>query len=383
MASLALRNITKTFDRRTTAVSDLSLDVRDGEFLVIVGPSGCGKTTILRLIAGLETPTAGEIRLGERVVNQVPPSERNVAMVFQDGVLYPHLSVYANLAFALRMRRRPPAEVRRRVEEVIEMLGLAGLARRKPAALSGGQRQRVALGRAIVREPAVFLFDEPLSSLDAELRLTLRQEMKALHHRLRTTTLYVTHDQSEAMALGERVCVLRAGRIQQVGRPSEVYDRPANRFVAGFFGTPPMNFLNGRLRADHGTRVLDWPGGKVPWPSSPGGPEDQPVEVGVRPHDLLLEPPAQPGESVLSGRICLWEPFGVRTDVHVLLPGGERCVVCAPPSLRFEGGQEIRLYVRPQKLHLFNGDGDALGTPGGLAGPEGPASERARPRIQN
>jgi multiple sugar transport system ATP-binding protein len=374
MASLSLRNIIKVFDRRTTAVSDLSLDVPDGELLVIVGPSGCGKTTILRLIAGLDMPTAGEIRLGERVVNQVPPSDRDVAMVFQDGALYPHLSVSENLAFALRMRKRPPDEVRRRVQEVIEMLGLTGLARRKPAALSGGQRQRVALGRAIVREPAVFLFDEPLSSLDAALRRTLREEIKALHQRRRATTLYVTHEQAEAMALGERVCVLRAGRIQQVGRPNEVYDRPANRFVASFFGTPPMNFLKGRLRADQGTRVLDWPGGQVPWPLSPGGPEDQPVEVGVRPHDLLLESSAQPGESVLSGRICLWEPFGARTDVHVLLPSGQKCVVCAPPSLPFEAGQEIRMHVRPQKLHLFDRDGITLHTAAGVFGPHRPGS---------
>ena len=263
MASIALRDILKVYDRHVTAVRDVTLDVRDGEFLVIVGPSGCGKTTILRLIAGLETPTSGEVHIADRQVNQTSPRDRNIAMVFQEGLLYPHMSVWENLAFPLRMRRRPEQEVKRRVDAVIDMLGIRDLAGRRPAGLSGGQRQRAALGRAVVREPAAFLFEEPLSSLDAGLRLTLRREIKALHRKLGTTMLYVTHDQSEAMALGERICVLRDGRVQQVGSPGEVYDRPANRFVAGFFGTPPMNFLAGRIRREGGTDLLDLKHGSI------------------------------------------------------------------------------------------------------------------------
>ena len=360
MTSIALQNITKVFDRHTTAVSDLTLEVPDGELLIFVGPSGCGKTTILRLIAGLETPTAGKIRIGDKIVNDVPPRERDVAMVFQDGVLYPHLNVYANLAFPLRMRGLARDEVRRRVDAIVERLGLAGVVDRKPAALSGGQRQRVALGRAMVREPAAFLFDEPLSSLDVGLRLALRAEIQALHQKLRTTMLYVTHDQSEAMALGERVCVLRAGQIQQVGEPREVYDRPANRFVAGFFGTPPMNFLAGRLRYEKGGCVLDWVGGRVSLPSFPPSGAEKTVHVGVRPHDLSLEPlPSQRG-CVLAGRVSLLEPFGSRTDVHMVVTSGEGCILSAPPHTQCRVNEEVRVHVGLEKLHLFGPEGAAL-----------------------
>ncbi len=360
MASISLQNITRVFDRRTTAVSDLTLEVPDGELLVIVGPSGCGKTTILRLIAGLETPTTGKIRIADRIVNDMPPHEREVAMVFQDGVLYPHLTVYDNLAFPLRVRGYRAAEVKRRVDAVMEMLGVADLAQRKPSVLSGGQRQRVALGRAVVREPAVFLFDEPLSSLDVALRLALRDEIKALHRRLRTTMLYVTHDQSEAMALGERVCVLREGRIQQVDRPSNVYDLPANRFVAGFFGTPPMNFLTGRLRGEKGAVFLDWAGGTVSLPSFPTDGAEKAIQVGVRPHDLSLEPLPPQSSCVLAGRVSLLEPFGSRTDVHVELTSGEKCILCAPPHSPYWVNEEVRVHVSLEKLHLFGPDGAAL-----------------------
>jgi len=364
MASIALQNVTKVFGHRTTAVSDLTLDVSDGELLVIVGPSGCGKTTILRLIAGLESPTSGAIRIGDRSVNDVSPKDRDVAMVFQDGVLYPHMTVSDNLAFPLRMRGQRRAEVNRRVAEVIGMLGIADLAERRPAVLSGGQRQRIALGRAIVREPAVFLFDEPLSSLDVALRLTLREEIKALHQRLRATMLYVTHDQSEAMALGERVCVLRDGQIQQVGRPTEVYDRPANRFVAGFFGAPPMNFLTGRLRWENGTGFVDVATAQVPMTGSlsshVAGPKEGTILVGVRPHDLSLEPLPQQSEVALSGRVNLLEPFGSRTDVHVALPSGEKCIVSAPPRIQLKIGAEVHVSVDPEKLHLFRSDGEAV-----------------------
>ncbi len=371
MASISLHKVTKVFDRRTMALSGVTLDVRDGEFMVIVGPSGCGKTTILRLVAGLETPTTGALRIGDRAVEGVPPRDRNVAMVFQDGVLYPHLTVYANLAFPLHMRGLPRDQVRRRVREVVEILGLVDLLDRKPAALSGGQRQRVALGRALVREPVAFLFDEPLSSLDAGLRLALREEIKALHQRLHITTLYVTHDQSEAMALGDRLCVLRDGQIQQVGPPAEVYDHPANRFVAGFFGTPPMNFLAGRLRRENGACFLDWAGGRTPLPLLSTDGAERTIHVGVRPHDLALEPFSAQGGCVLSGRVSLLEPFGSRTDVRVALGSGEKCIVSAPPHVRLKAGDEVRVGVDPEKLHLFCSDGTALKRSGGSLKSEG------------
>ncbi|MCL5278997.1 MAG: ABC transporter ATP-binding protein [Planctomycetes bacterium] len=360
MASISLHNITKVFDCRTTAVSGVTLDVRDGEFLVLVGPSGCGKTTLLRLIAGLEAPTGGEIRVAERSVEGVSPKDRNVAMVFQDGVLYPHMTVHDNLAFPLRMRGQPRTDVERRVGEVAGILGLADLLDRKPAALSGGQRQRVALGRALVREPAAFLFDEPLSSLDAGLRQALREEIRALHQKLRTTMLYVTHDQSEAMALGDRLCVLRDGQIQQIGPPAEIYDRPANRFVAGFFGTPPMNFLTGCLCSEKGALFLDWADGRVSLPAFPADSVEKAVHVGIRPHDLSLEPLPTQGGCVLSGRVSLLEPFGSRTDVHVVVTSGEKCILSAPPSTRLGVGQEVHIHVDPTKLHLFASDGTAL-----------------------
>lgn len=364
MASISLQNVTKVFERRTTAVSGLTLDVHEGELLVLVGPSGCGKTTVLRLIAGLETPTSGTIRIAGRTVNELSPRERDVALVFQDGALYPHLSVRANLAFPLEMRGLPRAQVQRRVHEAIEMLGMAEWADRKPAALSGGQRQRVALGRALVREPAVFLLDEPLSSLDPALRQTMRAQIKALQQRLHATMLYVTHDQSEAMALGERVCVLREGQVQQVGRPLDLYDRPANRFVAGFFGTPPMSFLTGQLRREKGACFLDVAGTRVAAPLPETENAEQPVQVGLRPHDLSLEPFTQQQDNVLCGRVSLLEPYGPRIDVHVLLDSAETCIVSAPPHVRCAVGEEVRVYVDPHRLHLFSPDGVALNIAG-------------------
>jgi len=360
MASISLRDVTKVFDRRVTAVSHLSLEVRDGELLVVVGPSGCGKTTLLRLIAGLERPTAGEIRIGDRIANDWPPQDRDVAMVFQDGALYPHMSVYENLAFPLRMRKQPEAEVKRRVGDAVEVLDIADLLDRKPAALSGGQRQRVALGRALVRAPAAFLFDEPLSSLDAALRLAMRSQIKTLHQRFRTTTLYVTHDQSEAMALGERIGVLQSGRLQQVGPPSEIYDRPANRFVAGFFGTPPMNFLTARVQHEGEMVSLEMEGTRIalapPLPSRLAGYGDRTIVAGIRPHDLSLEPVPGRGGNLLSGRVILVEHFGARVDVQVELSGGQKCILSAPPHVQVKTGDEIPVYIHPDKLHLFEHD---------------------------
>jgi len=253
MARILLENVTKIFDGKVTAVSNFNLEIVDGEFMVIVGPSGCGKTTTLRMIAGLEEMTSGNIYIGDRLANDVPPRDRDIAMVFQNYALYPHMNAYHNMAFALKMRNIPRAERKKRIEDAARLLGIKHLLRRKPGALSGGQRQRVALGRAIVRSPRVFLFDEPLSNLDAGLRLTTRAELKSLHQRLRTTTIYVTHDQAEAMSLGGRICVVRDGEIQQTARPMEVYEKPVNKFVAGFLGTPPMNFFAGGLKLKNDT----------------------------------------------------------------------------------------------------------------------------------
>ena len=364
MASVSLQNITKVFGRRATAVADLSLDVRDGELMVIVGPSGCGKTTILRLIAGLETPTSGEIRLADKLVNDVSPKERNIAMVFEDAALYPHMNLSDNLAFALRRHGQPEEEVTRRIRSAAGMLGIEGLMDRKPAAISGGQRQRAALGRAIVRELAVFLFDEPLSSLDAGLRLAMRSEIKALHQRLDATMLYVTHDQSEAMALGDRICVLRDGRTQQVGCPTDIYDRPVNKFVAGFFGVPPMNFLTGLLRLKAGAGSVEFVGECISLPPFlrplAADRADDKITIGIRPHDLSLDPlPGQKG-NVLAGRVDLIEPLGSRTDVHVRLASGEHCIISGPPRSGLMVSQEVRLYVNLDKLHAFESDDAGL-----------------------
>lgn len=360
MASVSLQNTTKVFGRRVTAVAELSLDIHDGELMAIVGPSGCGKTTILRLIAGLETPTSGEIRIADKLVNDVSPKERNIAMVFEDAALYPHMNLYDNLAFALRRHGQPEEEVKRRIRSAAGMLGIEGLMDRKPAAISGGQRQRAALGRAIVREPAVFLFDEPLSSLDAGLRLATRSEIKALHQRLGATMLYVTHDQSEAMALGDRICVLREGRMQQVGRPADIYNRPVNRFVAGFFGVPPMNFLTGLLQLKAGAGSVEFAGGCIDLPLSlqplAADRADDKITIGIRPHDLSLDPlPGQKG-NVLAGRVDLIEPLGSRTDMHVKMLSGEQCIVSCPPSEKAQTGEEVRVYVNLDKIHLFDSD---------------------------
>ncbi len=364
MASVSLQNITKVFGRRVTAVAELSLDIRDGELMAIVGPSGCGKTTILRLLAGLETLTSGEIRLGDNMINDASPKERNIAMVFEDAALYPHMNLYDNLAFALRRRGQSGEEIRRRIRSVAQMLGIEGLLDRKPAAISGGQRQRAALGRAIVREPAVFLFDEPLSSLDAGLRLAMRSEIKALHQRLGATMLYVTHDQSEAMALGDRICVVREGRMQQVGRPPDIYDRPVNRFVAGFFGVPPMNFLTGRLRLKGGAASLEFAGDCISLPPSlrslAADRADDTIIVGIRPQDLSLVPPAEQKDTILGGRVDLIELLGSRTDVYVKVPSGEQCIISCPPSETAQTGEEIQVNIDIEKIHLFDSDDAGL-----------------------
>jgi len=311
MASVSFQGVTKRFDGDVIAVERLELDVRDGEFLVLVGPSGSGKSTALRILAGLDYPTEGRIRIGERDVTDVAPRDRDVAMVFQNYALYPHMTVRENLAFGLRMRKVARAEIERRVAATAAKLGLQTLLSRKPGALSGGERQRVALGRAIVREPSVFLFDEPLSNLDARLRAETRTELVRLHRELRTTMVYVTHDQVEAMTMGQRIAVLEDGRLQQVAPPLELYDRPVNRFVAGFIGSPPMNFFPGRIEAG-ATRFtgrsfaldLDAPCG--------GDPPARDVVLGIRPEHVR---PA--GEDAdLRVRVLVVEPLGSETLIY-------------------------------------------------------------------
>jgi multiple sugar transport system ATP-binding protein len=291
MARVVLEGVRKIYQERGAvhvAVHGIDLEVREGEFLVLVGPSGCGKTTTLRMVAGLEAMSAGTIRIGERVVNDVPARDRDIAMVFQNYALYPHLSVRDNLGFALKLRKLPRATIEARVQEAAELLGIGDLLARKPRQLSGGQRQRVALGRAIVRHPQVFLFDEPLSNLDAKFRVQMRRELAALRRRLGTTTMYVTHDQVEAMSLGDRIVVMHEGRVQQVGTPLDIYDRPANLFVAGFLGTPPMNQIPGKLARGDGP-LFEAQGGftlRMPEGAAPPVPADGAVVLGIRPEAI-------------------------------------------------------------------------------------------------
>src|SRR6187431_1003234 len=292
MASVSIRALNKKYDNGFHAVKDVSLEIRDKEFVVLVGPSGCGKTTTLRMVAGLEEITSGEIRIDEKVVNDLPPMDRDIAMVFQNYALYPHMSVYDNMAFGLKMRKFGRDEIAKRVREAADILGIGDLLKRKPRQLSGGQRQRVALGRAIVRHPRVFLFDEPLSNLDAKLRVQMRVELKKLHLRLGTTAIYVTHDQVEAMTLGDRVVVMKDGVVQQVGEPLELYNNPANRFVAGFIGSPAMNFATVTVTEANGSLIAENSGLRIKLPDETAqrlrGHVGRQITLGVRPEDLTV-----------------------------------------------------------------------------------------------
>src|SRR5437870_870477 len=310
MASVAIREVRKAFGA-IEVIHGVDVLIGDGEFVVLVGPSGCGKSTLLRMIAGLENITSGEIHIGERVVNRVPPKERDIAMVFQNYALYPHMTVAANMGFSLMLRGAPKAEIEQRVGGAADILGLGPLLGRYPRQLSGGQRQRVAMGRAIVRDPQVFLFDEPLSNLDAKLRVAMRTEIKELHQRLKTTSIYVTHDQIEAMTMGDTIVVMHEGRIEQTGSPLELYDRPANLFVAGFIGSPAMNFLPGPLRRSGASAQVELDDGtRLPAPAGASGAEGQPVIYGVRPEHLALT-----GEGGMPVRVVVIEPTGADTLV--------------------------------------------------------------------
>jgi sn-glycerol 3-phosphate transport system ATP-binding protein len=348
MATVTFRGVSKSFGSNVV-IPGIDLDVADGEFVVIVGPSGCGKSTLLRMVAGLEDVTSGEIAIGGRVVNRLEPKDRDIAMVFQNYALYPHMSVYDNMAYGLRIRGQSKAEIDAGVKRAADILELGALLDRKPRQLSGGQRQRVAMGRAIVREPAVFLFDEPLSNLDAKLRVQMRFEIQKLHRRLGTTSLYVTHDQVEAMTLAQRMVVMNAGRAEQIGAPMEVYANPQSQFVAGFIGSPAMNFMRGKADG-RGAVALD-AGGTVRNVDGrlQAGRE---VVVGVRPEHLL---PASDGERVLSGSVEMIEHLGADSLVHV--GHGEQTVIARlPHGTHPDVGSMFALATEPGRVFLFDGE---------------------------
>jgi multiple sugar transport system ATP-binding protein len=355
MADLVFSNVEKVFPGGVAAVRDFTLSIPSPSMTVLVGPSGCGKTTLLRMVAGLETPSGGEIRLGDERLDVLEPRRRDVAMVFQGYALFPHMTVAQNLAFGLRLRKTPRAEVTRRVAEVARTLEIDDLLDRKPGALSGGQRQRVALGRAIIRRPRVFLFDEPLSNLDARLRGEMRATIKRLYQRLKVTSIYVTHDQVEAMTIGERLVVMKDGRIHQVGTPDECYHRPADRFVASFLGSPSMNFIEGDYDAGAGALVLA-DGTRVPLPgavvSALAGYGERSVVVGVRPEDALPVAPGGTDYIAFEGRVTLEEPLGHETLTHVEVAGTE---MVARGRREFGGnGGGASLYIEGRSVHLFS-----------------------------
>lgn len=364
MPSVSFEHVCKRFGD-VSVVEDFSLQVEDGELLVLVGGSGCGKSTLLRMVAGLETVTTGSIRIDERDITHLPPRQRDVAMVFQDYALYPHMTVRDNLSLGLRLRKVPAAEIDRRVRWAGGMLGLDSLLDRKPKQLSGGQRQRVAMGRAMVREPLVFLFDEPLSNLDAGLRARMRIEIGGLQRRLKTTTVYVTHDQVEAMTLGDRIVVLANGRIQQVGRPIELYRTPLNRFVAGFIGTPPMNFVDGRLHAEDGGTAFVAEGVRLELSAErmPAVLAAEPMTLGVRPEDLkVVAGKPLPGDAPgarLSGRVLLVERLGGTSHIHFDV-GPHRMMASVSNEQLPEVGDAIEVQVPSARVHLFGSDGRAV-----------------------
>ncbi len=359
MADVSLSRVNKSFGA-THVLHDINLDVKDGEFVVFVGPSGCGKSTLLRLIAGLEKVSSGEISIGGRKVNDLPPAERKIAMVFQSYALYPHMSVYKNMAFGLRFTRADKAEVDRRVRGAAETLQLTPYLSRRPRDLSGGQRQRVAIGRAIVREPAVFLFDEPLSNLDAALRINTRIEIAKLHRSLKATTVYVTHDQVEAMTLASKIVVINQGRIEQIGAPLDVYHRPANLFVAGFIGSPKMNFATGRVSGrDGGLSVTLDVGGDVtvPLADAPAAVGDK-VTVGVRPEHLI---DSQGDGLNLSGEVDAVEHLGESSLIHMHLDDGTIVIARTPGDSPTIPGSRITMSAPASALHVFAESGTALG----------------------
>jgi multiple sugar transport system ATP-binding protein len=351
VAEVSIRGVKKVFGK-AAVIHGIDLSIRDGAFVVLVGPSGCGKSTLLRMIAGLESVTDGEIRIGDSVVNDLPPRARDIAMVFQDYALYPHKSVYDNMAFGLRMRGTPAAEIETRVKDAADVLQIGHLLERRPGQLSGGQRQRVAMGRAIVRRPKVFLFDEPLSNLDAQLRSEVRIEIKKLHQRYGTTIVYVTHDQVEAMTLADQIAVLKLGRLEQFATPHEIYNKPASRFVAGFMGSPPMSFMRTTLSSDG--RNLTLPDGtSVPTPAALAGYAGRTVEAGLRPEHLRLGAPRETGEVQLSGRVEILEPLGAET-LALINVGGANLTGRFPPDVALKPGENVPVALAAHQFRLFD-----------------------------
>jgi len=347
MAEVSFRDVRKNYGT-LAVIHGISVGVKDGEFVVIVGPSGCGKSTLLRMVAGLETITAGEIAIGERVVNELEPKDRDIAMVFQNYALYPHMSVFENMAYGLKIRGFTKADIAERVKKAADILELESLLERKPRQLSGGQRQRVAMGRAIVREPAVFLFDEPLSNLDAKLRVQMRFEIQKLHRRLGTTALYVTHDQVEAMTLAQRMIVMNAGRAEQVGTPMEVYENPATQFVAGFIGSPSMNFVSGQVQGSG--RVALAHGGVAATTSSAAAEPGREVVVGIRPEHLV---PCGAGDAVLSGTVELVEQLGADMLIH-FAHGPILVLARVPHGALPDAGSTMHFRAPPSSVFLFD-----------------------------
>jgi len=361
MAKVVLKNITKVYPGNVKAVDSVNIEIKDREFVVLVGPSGCGKSTTLRMIAGLEDITSGELYIGDRLVNDVPPKDRNIAMVFQNYALYPHMTVYENMAFGLKLRKYPKSQIDMRVKEAAQILGITDLLDRKPKALSGGQRQRVAVGRAIVRKPDVFLFDEPLSNLDAKLRVQMRTEINKLHTRLQATMIYVTHDQVEAMTMGERIVVMKDGVIQQIADPITLYNKPNNLFVAGFIGTPPMNFMEVLLTYENGAYWLDEGKIKVRLPRNyedyvkPY--ENKKVILGVRPEDIYdkLYFTGSKEDNVIKVTIEVIEPLGSETLLYATTAKNQLTCKVASRN-RSEVNQDIEMVIDMSKIHLFDVD---------------------------
>jgi multiple sugar transport system ATP-binding protein len=365
MANVWLRNLTKKFDK-VVAVNNVNLEIADREFVVLVGPSGCGKTTTLRMIAGLEEITEGEIYIKGRLVNKLAPKDRNIAMVFQSYALYPHMKVFDNMAFGLKMRKVPKEDVKERVQKAAQILGIEALLARKPRQLSGGQRQRVALGRAIVRNPEVFLFDEPLSNLDAKLRLQMRTELKKLHERLQATVVYVTHDQVEAMTMGDRIVVMKDGVVHQVGNPLELYNRPENLFVAGFIGSPAMNFIPCRLLQEDSLFFIDTGDFSIPLPDRIASKLDfseNEFVFGIRPEDIYEKGPGQEPSverPIIEAKVNVVEPLGKEISLDVST-GANSLTVLLGAETKAKPHQEIDLTLNLDKAHLFRrGGGEAI-----------------------
>ena len=349
MAEVTIRDLKKSYDD-LQVLHGLDIDIHDGEFVVLVGPSGCGKSTLLRMIAGLESISGGSIHINERLVNNLPPAERDIAMVFQNYALYPHKTVRGNISFSLRMKGLSKNDIEDRVQKAADILGLLPYLDRYPRALSGGQRQRVAMGRAIVRDPQVFLFDEPLSNLDAKLRVQMRTEIRELHQRLKTTTIYVTHDQIEAMTMADKIVVLQNGIIEQIGSPLDLYDNPANQFVAGFIGSPAMNFFTGDVEVHENKLVARLNSGTLPLNETKHISAGQKIKIGIRPENLIIT------DSGISATASVIEPTGPETHVVLRDIEGSEITLVSRERRNFEVGEKLHLTVKPSNMHIFDSE---------------------------